>query len=217
MTETVEDAEPRDARPNGDGRTVVGVAIVNTSENAENPDSGALKRLFKIALETRNFEISQLVQRNNFFMIFQGVLLAGLVQSSHAKPVVSFLVCIAGLAVSFYQIQMAAGAKFWQEYWEAALQQVEEELVSHLQRHNDGRRMFHYLFHEDGGVYEKMVRDRISAKGLGLTQTLVMRRFSVSRVPIYVAIALTIVWALLALCAMRGYPPFSVPSFVVGF
>jgi len=44
----------------------------------------------------REFEITQLAQRNNFFMIFQGVMLAGVIQSSHAIPVVSFLVCVAG-------------------------------------------------------------------------------------------------------------------------
>lgn len=31
-----------------------------------------LKKIYYIAVKTRNFEISQLVQRNNFFMIFQG-------------------------------------------------------------------------------------------------------------------------------------------------
>ena len=56
-------------------------------------DIEALKSLFKIALATRDFEITQLVQRNNFFMIFQGVLFAGVMQSAHTKPLVSFLVC----------------------------------------------------------------------------------------------------------------------------
>ena len=34
-----------------------------------------LKRIYEVAIETRNFEIAQLVHRNNFFMIFQGVLI----------------------------------------------------------------------------------------------------------------------------------------------
>lgn len=217
MSESIESPEPEQSQPKPIGSTFVGVSVAVPGENRENPDSEALKRLFQIALETRNFEISQLVQRNNFFMIFQGVLLAGLLQSAHTKPAVSFLVCLAGLAVSFYQVQMAAGAKFWQEYWEAALHKVEKELISHLKLQGDGRNKFLYLFHEQNGIYDQMVHDRLSTRGLGLTKSLIMRRYSVSRVPIYVAISLTLVWLLLTLCTMRGYPPLSIPSFVVGF
>lgn len=180
-------------------------------------DSVELKGLFTVALETRNFEISQLVQRNNFFMIFQGVLLAGMIQSSHTKPVVSFLVCLAGFAVSFYQVRMAAGAKFWQEYWEAVLQDIDEELNKHLSIPEAHKGKLFHLFHHDDHIYDKRVKDRLERRGFCLTRFLVMKRYSVSRVPIYVAIALSFVWALLLLCTMRGYPPFSPPSFVVGF
>jgi hypothetical protein len=216
MAEEADSVLPR-REPTGDGAKVVVGVSVTSGESAEEPDGVALKRLFQIALETRNFEISQLVQRNNFFMIFQGVLFAGLVQSSHSKPVVSFLVCLAGLMVSLYQVQMAAGAKFWQEYWEAALQRIEEELVKHLSSPAARRAKIFHLFHEDEHVYLQMVKDRLNGKGVGLTRMLVMKRFSVSRVPIYVALTLAGIWLLLLLCAMRGYPPLSVPSFVVGF
>lgn len=195
----------------------MGFAFLAAGESQENPDSGAMKRLFHIALENRNFEISQLVQRNNFFMVFQGVLLAGLIQSSHSKPVVSFLVCAAGLLVSLYQVKMAAGAKFWQEYWEAALHKVEEDLIEHLKSQGEGRRTFLHLFHEEDEIYRKMVHDRLKEKGFGFTESLIMKRYSVSRIPIYVAIGLSFIWALLVLCTMHGYPPFSVPSFVFGF
>jgi len=201
----MEDTSPKDDKPN------------RAKDNSDATNTATLKLRFQIALETRNFEISQLVQRNNFFMIFQGVLFAGIVQSSHAKPVVSFLVCLAGLLVSFYQVRMAAGAKFWQEYWEATLQLTEKELVGDLpQQHIGGRKLFH-LFHEEDHVYSEMVDRRLKSKGFGLTRHLVMKRFSVSRVPIYVAIVLTMIWGMLLLCTMRGYPPLSVPSFIVGF
>lgn len=217
MTDSTEDTPTEQPKKNISSKPMVGIAVLAAREAQENPDSGAMKRLFQIALETRNFEISQLVQRNNFFMIFQGVLLAGLIQSSHSKPVVSFLVCAAGLLVSVYQVKMAAGAKFWQEYWEAALHKVEEDLIEHLQSQSEGRRTFLYLFHEEDEIYRKMVRDRLGEKGIGFTKHLIMKRYSVSRIPIYVAIGLSVIWALLVLCTMRGYPPLSVPSFVVGF
>lgn len=192
------------------------VGVSTTEEGSDGPDAKALKSLFKIALETRNFEIAQLVQRNNFFMIFQGVLFAGLVQSSHEKPVVSFLVCMAGLVVSLFQVQMAAGAKFWQEYWEAALRKIEEILLMHLGRENKRNNILS-LFHGDDLVYEKMVREKLRNETCNLANRLIMQRYSVSRVPIHVACALGLIWLLLTLCTVQSYPPLSIPSFIVGF
>lgn len=195
----------------------IGLTVVANGSDQTSPDAKALKSLFRIALETRNFEIAQLVQRNNFFMIFQGVLLGGVVQSAHTKPVVSFLVCLAGFGVSVYQVKMASGAKFWQEYWEAALHRIEKELVAHLISDTPSRGKIFHLFHEDDAVYREMVKERMKPCGFGFSTWLVLQRYSVSRVPIYVASVLSSIWLLLLLCTMRGYAPFSVPSFVVGF
>lgn len=163
---------------------------------------------FENALRMRDFEIAQLTQRNNFFMIFQGVLLAGFIQSSHTKPVVSFLVCVAGLAVAVFQIGMASGSKFWQEYWEQKLSEFER-----AERCGEP-----VLFHDKTAEYEQTVRNRLSVRKFGsITAKLIMSRYSVSRIPIYTGIALAMVWFLLVLCTLRGYPPLSIPSFVVGF
>src|SRR4051812_3139109 len=120
--------------------------------------AAALKKIenFDIAMRMRDFEIGQLTTRNNFFMIFQGVLFAGLVQSTHSKPIVSVLVCVVGLLVSVFQIGMASGAKFWQEYWEAMLTQYEQ----------DARQTPPELFHEDLCTYEKVVSSRLRDRGL---------------------------------------------------
>ncbi len=187
-----------------------------TEKNTKDLD--AIKSIFKLSLQMRNFEITQLAQRNNFFMIFQGVLFAGVVQSSHQFPVVSFLVCAAGLVVSLLQVGMASGAKYWQEYWEAALQKSEKLLLSRLMEPSEDRNILVHLFHDDEAVYDKEVGGRLKNHGaLGITYRLVMARFSVSRIPIYVGIALSIVWLFLLLAVMREYPPFGVPSFITGF
>lgn len=165
-------------------------------------DIEALKGLFKIALATRDFEITQLVQRNNFFMIFQGVLFAGVMQSTHTKPLISFLVCFVGLAVSLFQIGMASGAKFWQEYWEEALKEVEKMLLLRLCGPEAQRGYLLALFHDDTDVYEKIVKSRINrGKGnfMSPSSWLVMKRFSVSRIPIYVGLTLATVWLVLLL------------------
>lgn len=79
---------------------------------AEKEKLDAAKRVYERCIEIRNFEIGQLTNRNNFLMIFQGVLFAGLVQSVGTFPVVSFMACITGGLVSWYQTKIAAGAKY---------------------------------------------------------------------------------------------------------
>lgn len=157
----------------------------------------------------RDFEISQLTQRNNFFMIFQDVLFAGLVQSAHVKPVVSFMVCLAGLVVALFQVGMASGTKFWQEYWEQRLSEYESAARTELKPE---------LFHDDDCRYKETVESRMNRHGFnGWASKFVMYRFSVSRIPIYVGMALSAIWVLLVLSTLRGYPPFLIPSCIVGF
>ncbi|MDR7021154.1 RipA family octameric membrane protein [Aeromonas salmonicida] len=182
----------------------------------ESGDTEALKSLFRIALETRNFEIMQLVQRNNFFMIFQGVAFAGLAQSSHTVPVVSFMLCLAGLLVSLYQTGMASGAKFWQEYWEAALSKIERNMLKYISDSEKERKLLLSLFHNDQDSYNSMVRNGLRCKGNSFTGKLIMRRFSVSKIPILVGVSLSIIWLLLLLCTLRAYPPLGIPSFIIG-
>ncbi|BDP35017.1 hypothetical protein ACEWAO_14480 [Vibrio parahaemolyticus] len=183
----------------------------------QNSDEKALKHLFKIALESRNFEITQLVQRNNFFMVFQGVIFMGLIQSAHTVPVVSFMICVVGLVTSVFQAQMAAGAKFWQEYWEATLTRLEHELLLQIHDSTEERRCLYSLFHNRQERYNTIVREKIGGRSRSLVNKMIMNRHSVSRIPIYVAISLGLIWFLLMLCTMASYSGLSVPSFIVGF
>ena len=43
---------------------------------------GSATSKFDLDIRLREFEINQLTQRNNFFMILQGVMIAGIAQSS---------------------------------------------------------------------------------------------------------------------------------------
>lgn len=171
----------------------------------QNGDVEALKSLFKIALEKRDFEIAQLVQRNNFFMIFQGVLFAGVMQSNHSKPVVTLLVCLAGLLISLFQVGMASGAKFWQEYWEEALKKIEGRLLLHIHHTDDSRREIWSLFHDRTAIYDEIVNRRLHSHRnsfMSISSWLVMKRFSVSRIPIYVGLSLSVIWAIMVLLAI---------------
>jgi hypothetical protein len=133
-----------------------------SEESAEKIESVyAIKRVYELALKQREFEIAQLTQRNNFFMIFQGVLIAGLVQSQGtAAPVINFLVCLIGMCVSICQIGMAGGAKFWQIRWEVAVKELELRLFEAMQ---DSPRKMIQLFTVDGRYLSESEIKRINA------------------------------------------------------
>ncbi len=164
---------------------------------------------FEIAMRMRDFEIGQLTNRNNFFMIFQGVLFAGMLQSGHDTPIISFMACLVGLVVSLFQVGVASGAKFWQEYWEQMLVKYETEM-----KHESPT-----LFHENIPEYKKIVKSRMeNGKVCYPLQCLILIKFSVSRIPIYVGLVLSIIWVVLLLSTIRvAYSPLSVPTCIIGF
>ncbi|WP_089603837.1 RipA family octameric membrane protein [Acinetobacter piscicola] len=109
-------------------------------------DLARLKSIYEIAIETRNCEIQQLVHRNNFFMIFQGVLVASIIYSNNTVALIHFFICLFGIVISFYQMQIAAGAKFWQEYWENQVNEAENNLESFFLTQG---KSFHKLFNKN--------------------------------------------------------------------
>lgn len=118
------------------------------AKNVEVESVEGAKQVYELALKQREFEIAQLTQRNNFFMIFQGVLIGGLVQSQGtAAPLINFMLCFTGMIISFFQIGMAGGAKYWQTRWEVAVKDMELHLLESMK---DNRRRMHQLFTVDG-------------------------------------------------------------------
>lgn len=104
----------------------------NETDLSNNPVGNRAAGL-ELDLRLREFEINQLTQRNNFFMIFQGVLIAGLIQSQGtAAPIITFSMSLLGISTSLLQIGMAGGAKYWQSRWEASTRSSEIALVLEL-------------------------------------------------------------------------------------
>lgn len=107
----------------------------NRSDDLVGSAVGNRAKGLELDLHLREFEINQLTQRNNFFMIFQGVIIAGLAQSQGtAAPVINFGVALLGMATSMLQTGMAGGAKYWQSRWEASTRSSEIEIVLELVR-----------------------------------------------------------------------------------
>ncbi|MEJ8320455.1 RipA family octameric membrane protein [Pseudomonas oryzihabitans] len=175
----------------------------------------AAKRVYEQCIEIRNFEISQLASRNNFLMIFQGVLFAGLVQSAGAFPIISFMACLTGFLVSWYQMQIAAGAKYWQEHWEHELKAAEERLLDLL---NIGPRVPVKLFSKGAKEIRENVSARLTEANCNLLiKLLILNKYSVSRVPIKLGIALMAVWFVLLLCTLNLSFFWSFPDLILGF
>jgi len=160
-----------------------------------NSELESLKAVYKICIETRNFEINQLIQRNNFFMLFQGVLLAAALQNQASKPFVEVIICIAGVFVSLYQLQMASGAKFWQEWWESRVDNYEGKLRG-MKTRESGH--FFDLFATSSDDVYKEVSGRIrKSRRFSLTNALILQSFAVGRAPIKVSLVLLVTWSLL--------------------
>lgn len=137
-------------------------------EEQEKEQEERLKKLYYIAVKTRNFEITQLVQRNNFFMIFQGVLIACIIYSNNTVPFIHTAVCFVGIFISFFQMQIAAGAKFWQEYWEIQVYEAEERLRKFYEEVKNTTD-FHTLFNKDiievkNSIYTNFYKDKKDKK-----------------------------------------------------
>lgn len=109
------------------------ISCSGDSEDLSNNSVGSRPKGLELDLRLREFEISQLTQRNNFFMIFQGVLIAGLIQSQGTSaPIITFSMSLLGLATSALQIGMAGGAKYWQSRWEASTRSSEIAIALEL-------------------------------------------------------------------------------------
>lgn len=157
----------------------------------------SIKSLYEISIEIRNFEINQLIQRNNFFMLFQGVLLASILlasilQAENSRPTIEFIICFSGIAISFYQMQMASGAKFWQEWWEERVVHFEELICKEIDENGTSNSI--ELFTIEATEVKKIVSSRLSKSRAGFTNFLILGEFSVGRAPIKVSIVLLCTW-----------------------
>lgn len=198
-------------------------AAAREIDHARSSPMGNISAAFDMTLRQRDFEIAQLTQRNNFFMIFQGVVIAGLIQSQgQAAGAVNAGVCFLGLIVSLLQAFMGAGAKYWQVRWESATRTLEIYLLQTLK---DEKTIFQFFTSDGKFLTEKekeslekvnqqstarqedklqfpegFIDKKVSAdlpKWRSLTDELILYKPSVGRIPIFVGLWLMVFWTFL--------------------
>ena len=93
--------------------------------------------LFKIALETRNFEIQLFWKRCSYFLAINTALVTALAAAMFALSNGSnqeafwplfFGICFAGFFICIAWIQVAFGSQFWQKHWEWVVEKHQESL-----------------------------------------------------------------------------------------
>ena len=143
------------------------------------------KDLYKIALETRNFEISLFWQRSNYFLALNTAIAVGFFLK--AAGVYQIWLGIFGFLVSVLWVVINCGSKFWQSRWEARLNIAEGEL----------RKDINY-FSADWETLQNDVKNSIAFSNHGrlrkIFDKLVLAKPSVSFVMILLSILFVIFW-----------------------
>lgn len=102
---------------------------------------------------------------------------------------------------------MASGTKFWQEYWEAVLKEVAENLLRVLHFSNTNHRaLLLGFFHDDRDYYREVVRRRLQSHDnsfLNISSCLTMQQYSMSRIPIYIGLSLAVIWFTMSAMAIN--------------
>lgn len=177
-----------------------------------------LEGLLDKAIEIRNFEIQQLQSRNNFLLVAQAALIASGLKVLEAGGPSGLALSMAGIVMSIFQARMAAGAKFWQARWELAAQDAEKMYLEELRSERvAGRQMVLFIEPVDprdarvGATREqrmlfieiaKSIRARCKPRFLASKcvdnwiNNAILKRYSVSRIPIHLALVLLVFWTI---------------------
>ena len=88
------------------------------------------KDLYRVALDTRNLEITLFWQRCNYFLVLNSALALGFFNLK--APEYSVLLAVVGLVTSGLWFAVSLGSKFWQSRWEYRLSQIEKQVAPGL-------------------------------------------------------------------------------------
>lgn len=88
------------------------------------------KDLYRVALDTKNLEITLFRQRCNYFLVLNSALALGFFNLKEAEY--SVLLAVVGLITLVLWLAVSLGSKFWQARWEHRLSLIEKQLAPGL-------------------------------------------------------------------------------------
>jgi hypothetical protein len=153
----------------------------------------AKEELYKIALETRNFEISMFWQRSNYFLVLNTAVAVGFFSLN--DPFYTVPLSIFGFLVSLLWVRVNLGGKFWQSRWEEKLRLVELDTLPEIQ-----------FFSADPNTNREDVKaslDRAGHSGFRrLIDRLVLKKPSVSGAMTYLSLGFALLWIVFLVVAI---------------
>ena len=151
------------------------------------------KELYKIAIDTRNFEINLFWQRSNYFLVLNTAIAIGTFSRVHPEFQLPF--AMFGIVTSCLWFRVNLGSKYWQVRWEHKVAELEKIITKEI------------LFSADRDTTDKAVENFLSHNKHqdslpSIYENLILSKASVSRNMIYLSVAFVIFWAvvLLLLC-----------------
>lgn len=96
-----------------------------------NEKSDSILEAFKIALDTRKFEIDLYWKRANYFWLFIGAVFIGYcstLRDDHSLDFENILITFLGYIFSVCWLFVNRGSKFWQENWETNIEKLSRKL-----------------------------------------------------------------------------------------
>ena len=101
----------------------------------ENPNKDLINKALEIALDTRKFEIELYWKRTGYFVLFIGAVFVGYYKvlqirelSDSEKEWLLLLLAALGFLLSLLWYMANRGSKFWQENWEAHIEELSTEI-----------------------------------------------------------------------------------------
>ncbi len=162
--------------------------------------------LYKVALETRNFEIELFWKRSNYFLVLNTAIAVGFFNfngnGSGGFFLNSFL-CIFGLLVSLLWFRINLGSKYWQVKWEEELKRIEKYIKERVCKKNACDKdtcqcIALDMFGNEPELSRKKVFANLSSNGsLNCIDLWVLKKPSVSGTMIVLSFSFIIGWVLL--------------------
>ncbi len=145
------------------------------------------KDLYRVALDTRNLEITLFWQRCNYFLVLNSALALGFFNVRTFRY--SLLLAAVGLITSMLWFGVSLGSKFWQSRWEYRLAEIEKQVAPTAK-----------LFATDRPIVQKDVEESLRSSQHGWFQrqldALVLRKPSVSLMMMILSLVFVAAWVL---------------------